>query len=1175
MSLNLPHYFLEKSIPSDWYTKWKTGTGLETLELPPLPPKGRKRDVYEEGEVLGSVMYIEDKPKGVEPGMLCYIRDAHYEREAFNIILSHLVRNKLDDPIAKFFMRHQNDRKNPAIYFDELRDLQKSPPVYNEKNLKIIQDLFRKIENDPASRKLLVQELQLLPEGRRLRKFLIKQDYKDPKWSNKPSISTKRAMLTSKAQKIGEKWGSGIKKIAAWGHNLYKWMVGSKHEANSSAFFESLSTRVANASGMNTQVQGIIHGTYEKPPHSKLMTIVEYEEGFRDLSDRLLGGDQKDGNFIVEMELGVDGKPKPKRDKDGFYHTDSSIENVGENLITALRQNDYDFFGSEGGNKGVDGRNQFFGIDFGHAYEQEENHLVGTKKKPNLTDDFSFQQPSAKIKNVTALYDNPLSEKMKGVYILAKLRGKLSHEDEYRIIQSYTNRGNTEAERLRNNKFCDKLRGIQLDQDYKVFDEHLSKAEELEKDPGCKGFKAGVLKRYEAAISTDKRLLDVFSKRIGLTADQLDFIENMEKLCSETTDLSPHAFNKGTDPDKIIQLEREVIPLKSALLALKNTLKEMDEQGKKGNVYDKYKALEKKTKEKLEVAEAKLRRAYQEHAVVKTKHLRVYPRSSRVECQLVMTNTGKYRISLSIPEKDPKKLKEKIEEIRRRILSFAHIKISGGVESNILEFTCAPEDLKKLQGVFTEDRIKQFKEPFGNYSFYRAGKGGKQKKAKATAFYKDTKTGELYYIKKSEDYPADNITEVVTSTLMTSVIGETHAVPYEFERNKLDGSMYLKSRCYEGFQSLGSFFPEEDREGWLASNPNKLANKKAIDKHFEDIELREDMANVLAGCLWVGDYDCQVENICFYKDKHGRKRVAKFDDGWGLAEIGAIDQTKVDLFDWKWFMGGRATHKGVLPKGLPTNHFNDYPYIVHSVIFADALEALVEKADLKLRGEEGPVSQALDKISQAFKEDPEKQKQAFLQFADHTKIKVPQEVKNKADNVKNYIESVLKYQMKQRTNSMALLSALLRIRVRMSNDEYNKTGGIVFLKKDMELLEKAMRRFKPGQKVADILPNLDVPEPFDKVPKDFLKQALKIAETRSKELKGDDEKRLRFEDCCKICSVLTNEKNDLEFPEPTRERRGMTFLHDTLQRTKSAPILDLPKPKPTRTNNFSPRDNRF
>src|SRR5262249_22322795 len=88
------------------------------------------------------------------------------------------------------------------------------------------------------------------------------------------------------------------------------------------------------------------------------------------------------------------------------------------------------------------------GIDFGKAYEKE-NPIIDS-----LSNDFSVINPSNRKKrflNISILYDTPLREKMKGVYLLAALRNKLTDIEKEKIAKEFWDSGDT--------VFADKLRG--------------------------------------------------------------------------------------------------------------------------------------------------------------------------------------------------------------------------------------------------------------------------------------------------------------------------------------------------------------------------------------------------------------------------------------------------------------------------------------------------------------------------------------------------------------------------------------------------------------------------------------------------------------------------------------------------------------------------------------------
>lgn len=380
--------------------------------------------------------------------------------------------------------------------------------------------------------------------------------------------------------------------------------------ANSDAIVETLGTKIANIRGFTSQKIETIQGTY-KNGEPKIGTIVTLFPGCQDLSGKLEGGQSNHTNVVTQWDsngiaihidennniirtqenntdqyekITPDGKIEAATPEE--YHTAKSvsadnIKGLGEALISCICLGDRDGIGEIGQNKVIlpldppDGnyQYQFYGIDFGKAYENE-NTIVNS-----LTDDFYFDNPTERKKrflNISILYDNPLSEKMKGIYLMAVLRNKLTDEDKEAIAQDFENRGDK--------VFADKLRSypVSLALEYgaetgRTLSEHSqallkeqgTKADELKmwvrngdlwlikkeentyrqlaKDSTDKQKKSHYLayadrlnEVYNIANATDKKVLAVFEKRLFLPPSQIDLLENIEKLTAKkVTVLSP------------------------------------------------------------------------------------------------------------------------------------------------------------------------------------------------------------------------------------------------------------------------------------------------------------------------------------------------------------------------------------------------------------------------------------------------------------------------------------------------------------------------------------------------------------------------------------------------------------------------------------------------------------
>lgn len=364
---------------------------------------------------------------------------------------------------------------------------------------------------------------------------------------------------------------------------------------------------------------------------------------------------------------------------------------------------------------------------------------------------------------------------------------------------------------------------------------------------------------------------------------------------------------------------------------------------------------------------------------------------------------------------------------------------------------------------------------FSGFTFHRALKGGKQKKALYTGFYK--KLNELFVFKKSEDFPADNIAEVVTSSLLTDFIDEKNVIPYEFQKNQLDNSFYLRCPVKKDFDTIGSLL--KNKKGflhqWVGANPTTSQNKKYIQDCFDDKEisrggdpavLKKDMANILAGCLLLNDVDCQVENIALYTDIDGRRRAAKFDDGWGLANFCDPDNAKVDLFGSLKFYGNSGTHEKTT---LPTNHFIDYPFILHSIEFADSLKQVAHKAQFETALPR--VNSALKKIDETFT-DMKERRQAYLDFANHLKVSLPQaEFENlEPEDIREMIHIQISKQLELRSESMLILSIALKIKIKIDEGSYNVgSSEAIAIEKALSTLLKKVQNRAPE----DLLPNFE------------------------------------------------------------------------------------------------------
>lgn len=358
--------------------------------------------------------------------------------------------------------------------------------------------------------------------------------------------------------------------MAAW--RTYYLVKNKPQVSNCDAIIEALSTKMASKRGIVSQEIDTINGTYANGT-PKVATIVKWASGCRDLSGKLSGSNdwssvivtwdkndhpvkvdkhgniyrtkEKDekGKIISYEKISKDGKvtQATKAEYDaGKMVSDDRVAGLGESLISFISMGDRDGIGKAGQNKAImplkprQGNKsfQFFGIDFGKSYKSQ-NPIAAS-----LRDDFSFDNPSSRqsrFVNYAMLYDNPLREKMKGVYLLAALRGQLDPDFKKAVAKEYEQGGDK--------IFADKLREYPkdgIDCDLQLIKDEIKKYEDLANDPNATRVQRQQYQHYadrltqmhNTAKETDETILNKFSSRLNLTPKQIDLLENIEKLTS-------------------------------------------------------------------------------------------------------------------------------------------------------------------------------------------------------------------------------------------------------------------------------------------------------------------------------------------------------------------------------------------------------------------------------------------------------------------------------------------------------------------------------------------------------------------------------------------------------------------------------------------------------------------
>ncbi len=351
------------------------------------------------------------------------------------------------------------------------------------------------------------------------------------------------------------------------------------------------------------------------------------------------------------------------------------------------------------------------------------------------------------------------------------------------------------------------------------------------------------------------------------------------------------------------------------------------------------------------------------------------------------------------------------------------------------------------------------------------GVGGAQKKDKYSGRYIHIKTGKRYYIKRSLKYRADDIMEVVSSKMLTILIGESLAVPYTFIKNQVDNSIYVCSEIRENATTLKAKVGKLPDIRALGANPMTQSNKSKIDETFTP-EQRRQCAEILCACLLLKDYDVQIGNLTLYgKDQN---KIAKFDNGWALSGICKDKARRVDLFGRRTLVGRSGTH-GFAP--IPTNHFNDY-LLVDSDEFIKGMQTVIQRNMEKMQRE---ITNVVAEVEKTYESDP---RNALLDFAEHiglmakdNKVKI-NFTSMSTNDIRDLIVEKLQNRAQQRIHSMKVLKVLLGMKLvlkKMPPDKSKLTNLIRELKRQIEENYTQKNGYDPDETLRDVLPKFKPP----------------------------------------------------------------------------------------------------
>lgn len=306
---------------------------------------------------------------------------------------------------------------------------------------------------------------------------------------------------------------------------------------NLNAILETLATAIAEIV-MQVQKQNLLPGNYQNSDgQKKFTTCARWERRFTDFEKQIIVANNNQGVLIK-----LTANDRPLMDPRGHYLSDDTITDLGRIFLLAVILNDYDFVGSKGGNKGRVGNN-FFGIDFGHCL-REQNEIVS-----GLQTDFSLPQLPNKYKNFSIFFDTEIAQKHECLLIFNKLR--TGQMPPISVLAEYPF------------AFQKKLCAIKKDDDLKIFD-----AFEKYFPDYTQQIKNARL-YYLNAVNT---ALKIFENRINLNPRTLEFIDNLEKLCSETSTIFQGADNKKVQLNHLYKASRiafEPAPAQSGFFAVK------------------------------------------------------------------------------------------------------------------------------------------------------------------------------------------------------------------------------------------------------------------------------------------------------------------------------------------------------------------------------------------------------------------------------------------------------------------------------------------------------------------------------------------------------------------------------------------------------------------------------
>ncbi len=288
---------------------------------------------------------------------------------------------------------------------------------------------------------------------------------------------------------------------------------------NIDAIREVVANDIARSYGVEVQDQRV-YLDYYTSGHLKILLKAAWVDNANILTP--LGGNRdrqaklrKNGNYRIQPMK----RPAPRsgnmREVAIEAISDASIPNFGRHLPLLTVQSDRDAIGSQGQNKLI-ANGRFVGIDFGHAYP---DHFV------KVNDDFTIAEEN--FKNYSVFYDQPRSEFVKGLLILARHAGEQLDEQ---VIRSY------------GPAFYAEIAAIEPGVDSRIFDDYIRKFAALQSkfsgrteiDRANRDCCASIVKDLQEvkkrAVYFRQQYLQQFKHYLHCEKTTVDLLENFEKI---------------------------------------------------------------------------------------------------------------------------------------------------------------------------------------------------------------------------------------------------------------------------------------------------------------------------------------------------------------------------------------------------------------------------------------------------------------------------------------------------------------------------------------------------------------------------------------------------------------------------------------------------------------------